>query len=131
MFLLSVLFKTVVNFVLDDSIIFETIYKPIELKSMQLYLADHPEILNDLQNLAKGQMDQQDLEVKMEEEELQRYLRQDGMEIGELGKPVELPKNLSPKLQAKIDYMFNKHFFNEYVSNLIPLERKIKDLRPE
>lgn len=131
MFLLSVLFKTVVNFVLDDSIIFETIYKPIELKSMQLYLADHPEILNDLQNLAKGQMDQQDLELRMEEEELQRYLRRDGMEIGELGKPVDLPKNLSPKLQAKIDYMFNKHFFNEYVSNLIPLERKIKDLRPE
>lgn len=119
------------NFVLDDSIIFETIYKPIELKSMQLYLADHPEILNDLENLAEGQMDQQDLEVRMEEEELQRYLRRDGMEIGELGKPVELPNNLSPKLQAKVDYMFNKHFFNEYVSNLIPLERKIKDLRPE
>lgn len=119
------------NFNIEDSIILDSILKPLEAKSIRIYIAENPEIISNLQNLGVVQIDQDDIELKLEEEQLQRFLRKDNIELGKMGAGIILPKNLSPKLQTKVDSMYKRHYFNEYVSNMIPVQRKLMDVRPE
>ncbi|CRL07977.1 CLUMA_CG020921, isoform A [Clunio marinus] len=50
---------------------------------------------------------------------------------GELGKPVNLPQNLSQEIQKKVDDGWTQHQFNQYVSDLISLDRTLQDIRTE
>ncbi|XP_075237343.1 putative polypeptide N-acetylgalactosaminyltransferase 9 isoform X2 [Lycorma delicatula] len=52
--------------------------------------------------------------------------------FGEMGKPVVLPTtNISPEVKKLIDEGWQKNAFNQYVSDLISLHRKLPDPRDE
>ncbi|XP_050669473.1 putative polypeptide N-acetylgalactosaminyltransferase 9 isoform X2 [Leptidea sinapis] len=50
---------------------------------------------------------------------------------GELGKPVILPKNISEEAKAAVSEGWKKNAFNQYVSDLISIRRKLPDPRDE
>ncbi|XP_063624582.1 putative polypeptide N-acetylgalactosaminyltransferase 9 isoform X2 [Cydia splendana] len=50
---------------------------------------------------------------------------------GELGKPVVLPKNVSEETKAAVAEGWKKNAFNQYVSDLISIRRKLPDPRDE
>ncbi|KAH8355213.1 hypothetical protein KR093_008742 [Drosophila rubida] len=48
---------------------------------------------------------------------------------GELGKPVVLPKQMSPEMKKAVDDGWTKNAFNQYVSDLISVHRTLPDPR--
>lgn len=48
---------------------------------------------------------------------------------GEMGRPVKLPKNLSPAIQKLVKDGWKNHAFNQYVSDMISVRRSLPDLR--
>lgn len=50
---------------------------------------------------------------------------------GELGKPVVLPKNISEDTKLAVSEGWKKNAFNQYVSDLISIKRKLPDPRDE
>ncbi|CAK1556413.1 unnamed protein product [Leptosia nina] len=50
---------------------------------------------------------------------------------GELGKPVILPKNMSEEAKTAVSEGWKKNAFNQYVSDLISIRRKLPDPRDE
>ncbi|EDW10537.1 putative polypeptide N-acetylgalactosaminyltransferase 9 isoform X1 [Drosophila mojavensis] len=48
---------------------------------------------------------------------------------GELGKPVILPKDMSPEMKKAVDDGWTKNAFNQYVSDLISVRRSLPDPR--
>ncbi|CAH0691726.1 unnamed protein product [Spodoptera exigua] len=50
---------------------------------------------------------------------------------GELGKPVVLPKNISEEAKLAVSEGWKKNAFNQYVSDLISIRRKLPDPRDE
>lgn len=50
---------------------------------------------------------------------------------GELGKPVVLPKNISEDTKQAVSEGWKKNAFNQYVSDLISIKRKLPDPRDE
>ncbi|XP_067001141.1 putative polypeptide N-acetylgalactosaminyltransferase 9 isoform X2 [Anabrus simplex] len=48
---------------------------------------------------------------------------------GEMGKPVNLPANLSAEIKKLVDEGWQKNAFNQYVSDLISVHRKLPDPR--
>lgn len=50
---------------------------------------------------------------------------------GEYGKPVTLPANMSAEMKKLVDDGWQKNAFNQYVSDLISLHRKLPDPRDE
>lgn len=50
---------------------------------------------------------------------------------GELGKPVVLPKNISEETKQAVQEGWKKNAFNQYVSDLISIKRKLPDPRDE
>ncbi|XP_063364055.1 putative polypeptide N-acetylgalactosaminyltransferase 9 isoform X3 [Cydia amplana] len=50
---------------------------------------------------------------------------------GELGKPVVLPKNISDEAKVAVAEGWKKNAFNQYVSDLISIRRKLPDPRDE
>ncbi|XP_022837756.1 putative polypeptide N-acetylgalactosaminyltransferase 9 isoform X3 [Spodoptera litura] len=50
---------------------------------------------------------------------------------GELGKPVVLPKNISEDAKLAVSEGWKKNAFNQYVSDLISIRRKLPDPRDE
>lgn len=50
---------------------------------------------------------------------------------GELGKPVVLPKNITEETKAAVAEGWKKNAFNQYVSDLISIRRKLPDPRDE
>ncbi|XP_068633214.1 putative polypeptide N-acetylgalactosaminyltransferase 9 isoform X2 [Battus philenor] len=50
---------------------------------------------------------------------------------GELGQPVVLPKNMSEDAKAAVSEGWKKNAFNQYVSDLISIRRKLPDPRDE
>lgn len=48
---------------------------------------------------------------------------------GELGKPVILPKDMSPEMKKAVDDGWTKNAFNQYVSDLISVHRSLPDPR--
>ncbi|CAB3261266.1 unnamed protein product [Arctia plantaginis] len=50
---------------------------------------------------------------------------------GELGKPVVLPKNISEETKLAVQEGWKKNAFNQYVSDLISVKRKLPDPRDE
>ncbi|CAH0398452.1 unnamed protein product [Chilo suppressalis] len=50
---------------------------------------------------------------------------------GELGKPVVLPKNISEDAKQAVSEGWKKNAFNQYVSDLISIRRKLPDPRDE
>ncbi|KAJ2948958.1 hypothetical protein O0L34_g5896 [Tuta absoluta] len=50
---------------------------------------------------------------------------------GELGKPVVLPKNISEETKQAVSEGWKKNAFNQYVSDLISIRRKLPDPRDE
>lgn len=50
---------------------------------------------------------------------------------GEMGKPVVLPTNMTPEVKKLVDEGWQKNAFNQYVSDLISLHRKLPDPRDE
>ncbi|XP_045516564.1 putative polypeptide N-acetylgalactosaminyltransferase 9 isoform X2 [Pieris brassicae] len=50
---------------------------------------------------------------------------------GELGKPVVLPKNMSEEAKTAVSEGWKKNAFNQYVSDLISIRRKLPDPRDE
>lgn len=50
---------------------------------------------------------------------------------GELGKAVILPKNLSDEAKQAVSEGWKKNAFNQYVSDLISIRRKLPDPRDE
>ncbi|PZC82068.1 hypothetical protein B5X24_HaOG211158 [Helicoverpa armigera] len=50
---------------------------------------------------------------------------------GELGKPVVLPKNISDDTKQAVSEGWKKNAFNQYVSDLISIRRKLPDPRDE
>ncbi|XP_054285396.1 putative polypeptide N-acetylgalactosaminyltransferase 9 isoform X3 [Macrosteles quadrilineatus] len=55
----------------------------------------------------------------------------DGPLYGELGKPVVLPANMTADVKKLVDEGWQKNAFNQYVSDLISLHRKLPDPRDE
>lgn len=55
----------------------------------------------------------------------------DGPLYGEMGKPVVLPANMSSDVKKLVDEGWQKNAFNQYVSDLISLHRKLPDPRDE
>lgn len=51
------------------------------------------------------------------------------LSYGELGKPVSLPANISQDVRNKISDGWARMAFNEYVSDLISIKRKLPDVR--
>ncbi|XP_047511843.1 putative polypeptide N-acetylgalactosaminyltransferase 9 isoform X1 [Pieris napi] len=50
---------------------------------------------------------------------------------GELGKPVVLPKNMTEEAKTAVSEGWKKNAFNQYVSDLISIRRKLPDPRDE
>lgn len=50
---------------------------------------------------------------------------------GEMGKPVVLPANMTSEVKKLVDEGWQKNAFNQYVSDLISLHRKLPDPRDE
>uniref|UniRef100_A0A1B6E8D1 Polypeptide N-acetylgalactosaminyltransferase n=1 Tax=Clastoptera arizonana TaxID=38151 RepID=A0A1B6E8D1_9HEMI len=50
---------------------------------------------------------------------------------GEMGKPVVLPANMTEEVKKLVDEGWSKNAFNQYVSDLISLHRKLPDPRDE
>lgn len=50
---------------------------------------------------------------------------------GQMGQPVVLPSQLPPEISEKIAKSWEIYSINEFVSNLIPLDRDLPDIRPE
>lgn len=50
-------------------------------------------------------------------------------EYGEMGKPVHLPANLTGQIKKLVDEGWSKNAFNQYVSDLISVHRKLPDPR--
>lgn len=50
---------------------------------------------------------------------------------GHLGKPVVLPKNISEETKEAVADGWKKNAFNQYVSDLISIRRKLPDPRDE
>lgn len=48
---------------------------------------------------------------------------------GEMGRPVTLPANISKELAMEVGEGWHRHSFNEVVSNLISVRRKLPDVR--
>jgi hypothetical protein len=48
-----------------------------------------------------------------------------------MGEPVILPDDLPKDIVEKIKISWEIYSFNEFVSNLIPLDRELPDIRPE
>lgn len=55
----------------------------------------------------------------------------DGPLYGEMGKPVVLPANMTSDVKKLVDEGWQKNAFNQYVSDLISLHRKLPDPRDE
>lgn len=55
----------------------------------------------------------------------------DGPLYGEMGKPVTLPENMTSDVKKLVDEGWQKNAFNQYVSDLISLHRKLPDPRDE
>lgn len=51
--------------------------------------------------------------------------------LGDCGLPVRLPKYLKPEIKKIVDEGWKRHAFNQYVSDLIPVKRKLLDHRSE
>lgn len=54
---------------------------------------------------------------------------EEALSYGELGKPVSLPANISQDVRNKISDGWARMAFNEYVSDLISIKRKLPDVR--
>lgn len=50
---------------------------------------------------------------------------------GHMGEPVILPSNLPLDIQEKVNKSWEIYSINEFVSNLIPLDRELPDIRPD
>lgn len=50
---------------------------------------------------------------------------------GRWGAPVKLPENLDPDIERMLNKSKEKYQINEFISNLIPLDREIPDIRNE
>ena len=50
---------------------------------------------------------------------------------GENGKPVELPKDLTPEQKKLVDKGWKDNAFNQYVSDMISLHRSLPDVRDD
>ncbi|KAK6618487.1 hypothetical protein RUM43_013680 [Polyplax serrata] len=50
-------------------------------------------------------------------------------EYGEMGRPVHLPANLTGRIKKLVDEGWSKNAFNQYVSDLISVHRKLPDPR--
>lgn len=48
---------------------------------------------------------------------------------GEMGKPVNLPKDMPPDMKKAVDDGWSKNAFNQYVSDLISVHRSLPDPR--
>ena len=48
---------------------------------------------------------------------------------GEMGRPVTLPANMSKEMELEVAEGWKKHSFNEVISNLISVKRKLPDVR--
>lgn len=48
---------------------------------------------------------------------------------GEMGRPVVLPKQMSPEMKKAVDDGWTKNAFNQYVSDLISVHRSLPDPR--
>lgn len=48
---------------------------------------------------------------------------------GHLGKPVELPRVLDPDIELMLNKSIETYQINEFISNLIPLDRELPDVR--
>ncbi|CAG2182379.1 unnamed protein product, partial [Oppiella nova] len=70
--------------------------------------------------------------LREKKEELERAAvipaPKDASSYGEMGKPVVLT-NISTDIQRKIDKGWESNAFNQYISDLISLERKLPDVR--
>lgn len=53
------------------------------------------------------------------------------MQYGEWGKPVILPANLSSDVKKLVEEGWQRNAFNQYVSDLISVKRKLPDPRDE
>ncbi|KAL1463032.1 hypothetical protein WDU94_014824 [Cyamophila willieti] len=53
------------------------------------------------------------------------------MQYGEWGKPVILPQNLSSDIKKLVEEGWQRNAFNQYVSDLISVKRKLPDPRDE
>jgi polypeptide N-acetylgalactosaminyltransferase len=53
------------------------------------------------------------------------------VQYGEMGKPVVLPANLSADVKKLVDEGWQKNAFNQYVSDLISVHRKLPDPRDQ
>lgn len=52
-------------------------------------------------------------------------------EYGEMGRPVHLPANLTGEIKKLVDEGWSKNAFNQYVSDLISVHRKLPDPRDQ
>lgn len=50
---------------------------------------------------------------------------------GEMGKPVVLPKNITADVKKLVDEGWQKNAFNQYISDMISVHRKLPDPRDE
>ncbi|CAG2116306.1 unnamed protein product [Medioppia subpectinata] len=70
--------------------------------------------------------------LREKKEELERAAvipaPKDASSYGEMGKPVVLT-NISTEIQRKIDKGWESNAFNQYISDLISIERKLPDVR--
>jgi polypeptide N-acetylgalactosaminyltransferase len=53
------------------------------------------------------------------------------VQYGEMGKPVVLPSNMSADVKKLVDEGWQKNAFNQYVSDLISVHRKLPDPRDQ
>jgi polypeptide N-acetylgalactosaminyltransferase len=53
------------------------------------------------------------------------------VQYGEMGKPVVLPANMSAEVKKLVDEGWQKNAFNQYVSDLISVHRKLPDPRDQ
>lgn len=64
--------------------------------------------------------------------EYEKYIKQLGLfDPGEFGAGVTLDKNIPSEIKKMVDEGFERHGFNAFVSNIISLNRKLNDTRPE
>ncbi|CRK93970.1 CLUMA_CG007496, isoform A [Clunio marinus] len=98
----------------------------LELKAKVYY-----ESFNHPRDLMKGNWSRDDNKIETEKQIKQIYnISNVGNKLsGEMGEPVILPETISKEIQKLIDEGMEKNGYNQFVSDLISVERSLPDIR--
>lgn len=131
-------------FLIKVSIVLIFILVALHFYVRSFHPAYHGEIVNHLNSKVARIMQQNKFDLdrilehsddepfELADPEYEKYIKQLGLvEPGEFGAGVKLSEDIPDEIKKKVQEGFDRHGFNSFVSNMISLNRKLNDTRPE